>query len=157
MLKTMKGRKMENAQRNLPYNLTLTERMRNFYVEPTGGVPTARKLSSSLGYQMTRSVDDLMAELKEAGKDYELHLVGGFHGDERGRWQLYVNGEHLATIDENYGYECFDESGTRFKETVAKLIEQSGIQPLTAFERAVLDAQVKAMRIIESKELASRS
>lgn len=131
-------------------------RVRNFYTEPVRGSATSIKQSSSLGYQMQKSVEDLMAEFRESGKDYELYLQGGFYGNEMRRWNLYVNDVHLAVIDSDYGYDCFDQSGTFFKDTIGALIELSDVEPLTELERKELDAQVKAKKTVEHMKLSDR-
>lgn len=137
------------SEQRLPHMLLACRKVEHFYSEVVHGSSTSTKLSSSLGYQMQESIKDLKEEFKAFGKDYELHLDGGYYGDDLHRWDLYVNGEHLATIDKDYGYDCFDVSATCFKDTIAAMIELSDIQPLTKIEREMLNAQIRAIKIIE--------
>lgn len=136
------------AKTRRPHMLLAFRKVEHFYAEVVRSSSASVNMSASLGYQMQESVKDLMGEFKAFGKDYELFLEGGFHGNDLHRWNLFVNGEHLATIDKDYGYDCFDISATCFKDTISALIELSDIQPLTKTEREVLDAQLKAQQII---------
>lgn len=147
---------MNDSQSHPMHRLLAFRRVRNFYSEPVRVNSTSTNISSSLGYQMEQSIKDLMAELKESGRDYELHLQGGSYGNRLKRWNLYVNDAHLAEIDSDYGYDCFDESGTFFKDTIRSLIELSDIQPLTEVERRELDARIKAEKIVEHMKSADR-
>lgn len=129
--------------------------VKNFYKEVVHASSTSVNVTSSLNYQIEESIKDLMMELKDKGLDYELHLERDTRDNMR-QWDLYLNGEHFATIDEDYGYDCFDISVTHFKETIATLIELSDIEPLTELERQVLDAQVKAMKMIKHSAFAQK-
>lgn len=149
--------KSNHSKPRLPHMLLSCRKVEHLYSEVVHGSVTATKLSSSLGYQMQESIRDLMEEFKAFGRDYELHLEGGYYGNDLHRWDLYVNGEHLATIDKDYGYDCFDVSSTCFKDTIAAMIELSDIQPLTKIEREVLNAQIRATKIAEHILSSSRS
>lgn len=154
MPKAMKGSIMENANTcrsahpNSPHYLLAYRTVKHFYSEVVRANVVSSNISSSLGYQMQQSIKDLMDELKGAGRDYELFLRGGYHGDDLNRWEFFVNGEHLATIDRDYGFDCFDISATHFKDTMATLLELSDIAPLTELERSMLDAQRRVNRIL---------
>lgn len=150
----MKGSIMENANTcrsahpNSPHYLLAYRTVKHFYSEVVRANVVSSNISSSLGYQMQQSIKDLMDELKDAGRDYELFLRGGYHGDDLNRWEFFVNGEHLATIDRDYGFDCFDISATHFKDTMVILLELSDIAPLTELERSMLDAQCRVNRIL---------
>lgn len=144
------------SKSSYPYYLHSHKRLKHFYVEPVQTNFVSRKFSSSLGYQMEMSIKDLENELRAAGKDFDFVLQGGIYGDWHNQWTLYVNGEQFASIDEDYGYDCFDKSPTHFKETIASLIDSSGIESFTEQERATLDAQRKASRLAKSMNFSER-
>lgn len=137
-----------SAHPNSPHYLLAYRTVKHFYSEVVRANVVSSNISSSLGYQMQQSIKDLMDELKDAGRDYELFLRGGYHGDDLNRWEFFVNGEHLATIDRDYGFDCFDISATHFKDTMVILLELSDIAPLTELERSMLDAQCRVNRIL---------
>lgn len=129
-----------------PHLLLAKREVKKPYAALLGGSLSAMKISKSLGYQMRASIQDLMSELKEQGKDYDLLLEGGFYGDSDRRWNLYLNGERFAIIDDDYGYDCFDESAALFKTKIAELIEdaerRSTICPLSRAERERLNKKI---------------
>lgn len=131
-----------------PRMLFASRHVKNTYAEVVHNNPLGTKITSSLDYQMTESLKDLMKELRDEGRDYELYLEK-HPKDILRRWNIYANGEKLAELDEDFGYDCFDISTTCFKETVTQLINNSNIQPLSQLERNELNAQVKAKKIIE--------
>lgn len=126
-----------------PYGLFARRSVRNFYQLPHSW--PAAKFLSALGFQMRATIQDLASELRKQGRDYDLLLQGGPEG-KRGYWKLLLNGELFATIDRDYGFDCFDVSSTQFKDKVAELIDQaeqrSKIRPLSERERKDLDARL---------------
>lgn len=130
--------------------------VKHFYSEPVRVNFVSIKASSSLGYQMEKSLEDLETELRAQGKDYDFAFLGGFYGNELDQWELYINGEHFATIDDDYGYDCFDISATHFKDTIGTLLETSGIEPLTTQERKALDTQREAEKMAKTLSFSGR-
>lgn len=148
-LDEIKGRKaidIDDYLNSPPHPLLARREVTHPYVELKVESLPAMRVIRSLGYQMRASIQDLMSELEEWGKDYDLLLEGGFYGDNERRWNLYVNDEHFATIDADYGYDCFDESANLFKMRIAELIKdaerRSKIKPLGKQERDHLDKEL---------------
>ncbi|WP_251197678.1 hypothetical protein [Anaerotardibacter muris] len=138
-----------------PHMLLSFRRVKNFYTPVVHVNSTSTNVTSSLKYQVEESLKDLESELRERGKDYVLHLEQDDREVMR-RWDVYLNGEHFATFDEDYAYDCFDISGTHFKDSIAALIELSEIEPLTELEREIYDAQIKAAKMIKHSKFSDR-
>ena len=48
----------------------------------------------------------------------------------RDRWHLLANGMEVAVLDDDFGYDCFNVSSTRFLERVEEALAASGVEPL---------------------------
>lgn len=103
---------------------------------------TEAKGLRSLAHQMRFSIEMLQRRLKEEGKYYDLMLLR----DERmqDRWHLFANGMEIAVLDDDFGYDCFDVSSTRFFERVEEALTASKVEPLDESEMRVLRS-AKAM------------
>ena len=93
---------------------------------------TEAKGLRSLTHQMRFSIEMLKRKLEDEGKYYDLMLLR----DERtqDRWHLFANGMEIAVLDDDFGYDCFDVSSTRFLERVEKAFTASGVEPLSESE-----------------------
>ena len=93
---------------------------------------TEAKGLRSLAHQMRFSIEMLQRRLEDEGKYYDLMLLR----DERtqDRWHLFANGMEIAVLDDDFGYDCFDMSSTRFLERVEKAFAASGVEPLSESE-----------------------
>lgn len=93
---------------------------------------TEAKGLRSLAHQMRFSIEMLQRRLEEEGKYYDLMLLR----DERmqDRWHLFANDMEIAVLDDDFGYDCFDVSSTRFLERVEKAFTASGVEPLSESE-----------------------
>lgn len=89
---------------------------------------TEAKGLRSLAHQMRFSIEMLQRKLEDEGKYYDLMLVR----DERmqDRWHLFANGMEVAALDDDFGYDCFDVSSTRFLERVEEALAVSKVEPL---------------------------
>lgn len=89
---------------------------------------TEAKGLRSLTHQMRFSIEMLQRKLEEEGKYYDLVLLR----DERmrDRWHLFANGMEIAVLDDDFGYDCFDVSSTRFLERVEETLMASKVEPL---------------------------
>lgn len=84
---------------------------------------TEAKGLRSLTHQMRFSIEMLQRKLEEERKYYDLMLLR----DERmqDRWYLFANGMEIAVLDDDFGYDCFDVSSTRFLERVEEALAAS--------------------------------
>ena len=112
---------------------------------------TEAKGLRSLAHQMRFSIEMLQRRLEEEGKYYDLMLLR----DERmqDRWHLFANGMEIAVLDDDFGYDCFDVSSTRFLERVEEALMASRVEPLDENGMHLI-RQMKAMvsRIRSSTE-----
>ena len=112
---------------------------------------TEAKGLRSLAHQMRFSIEMLKRKLEDEGKYYDLMLLR----DERtqDRWHLFANGMEIAVLDDDFGYDCFDASGTRFLERIEESLIESRVEPLDEIGMRLI-RQMKAMvsRIRSSTE-----
>ena len=112
---------------------------------------TEAKGLRSLAHQMRFSIEMLQRKLEEEGRYYDLMLLR----DERmqDRWHLFANGMEIAVLDDDFGYDCFDVSSTRFLERVEEALTASKVEPLDENGMHLI-RQMKAMmsRIRSSTE-----
>lgn len=90
---------------------------------------TEAKGLRNLAHQMRFSIEMLQRKLEDEGKYYDLMLLR----DERmqDRWHLFANGMEIAVLDDDFGYNCFDVSSTRFLERVEEVFAASEVEPLS--------------------------
>ncbi len=105
--------------------------VKHYLDDPTTHHPhsvTEAKGLRSLAHQMRFSIEMPQRKLEEEGKYYDLALVR----DERmrDRWHLFANGMEVAVLDDDFGYDCFNVSSTRFLERVEEALAASGVEPL---------------------------
>lgn len=103
---------------------------------------TEAKGLRSLAHQMRFSIEMLQRRLEDEGKYYDLMLLR----DEqlRDRWHLFANGMEIAVLDDDFGYDCFDVSNTRFLERIEESLAASEVDPLSENEMRLLRS-AKAM------------
>lgn len=89
---------------------------------------TEAKGLRSLAHQMRFAIEMLQRKLEDEGKYYDLILLR----DERmqDRWHLFANGAEIAVLDDDFGYDCFDMSSTRFLERIEETLMASKVEPL---------------------------
>lgn len=102
---------------------------------------TEAKGLRSLAHQMRFSIEMLQRKLGNEGKYYDLMLLR----DERlrDRWHLFANGMKIAVLDDDFGYDCFDASSTRFLDRIGETLTASKVEPLSESK----------MRIIKSMKM----
>lgn len=129
-----------------PVLLTAARTVKHYLDDPAShavGSVTQAKGLRSLEHQMTYSVDALERELAAEGHDYLLQLVV----DGTDRWGLYANGDRIAIIDRDFGYDCFDVSATCFMERVREVVLASGIEPLEPGQRRAIEIARKVIAL----------
>lgn len=77
---------------------------------------------------MRFSIEMLQRKLEEEGRYFDLMLLRNER--MRDRWHLFANGMEIAVLDDDFGYDCFDASSTRFLERVEEALAASGVEPL---------------------------
>lgn len=89
---------------------------------------TEAKGLRSLAHQMRFGIEMLQRKLEDEGKYYDFILLR----DERmqDRWHLFANSAEIAVLDDDFGYDCFDMSSTRFLERVEETLMASKVEPL---------------------------
>ncbi len=97
---------------------------------------TEAKGLRSLAHQMRFSIEMLQRKLEDEGKYYDLMLLRDKRMQDR--WHLFANGMEIAVLDDDFGYDCFDASSTRFFERVEETLMASGAEPLSESEMRVL-------------------
>lgn len=84
---------------------------------------TEAKGLRSLAHQMRFSIEMLQRNLEDEGKYYDLTLVRDKRMQDR--WHLFANGAEIAVLDDDFGYDCFDVSSTRFLERAEEALTAS--------------------------------
>lgn len=140
----MAYRSAQSRKPEIQYLLAKRE-VKHYLDDPAAHQPhsvTEAKGLQSLAHQMRFSIEMLQRKLEEEGKYYDLMLLR----DERmqDRWHLFANGMEIAVLDDDFGYNCFDASSTRFLERVEEALTASKVEPLDESEMRVLRS-AKAM------------
>lgn len=130
----MAYRSAQSRKPEIQYLLAKRE-VKHYLDDPATHQPhsvTEAKGLRSLAHQMRFSIEMLQRKLEEEGKYYDLMLLR----DERmqDRWHLFANSMEIAVLDDDFGYDCFDVSSTRFLERVEKAFTASGVEPLSESE-----------------------
>lgn len=140
----MAYRSAQSRKPEIQYLLAKRE-VKHYLDDPATHQPhsvTEAKGLRSLAHQMRFSIEMLQRRLEDEGKYYDLMLLR----DERmrDRWHLFANGMEIAVLDDDFGYDCFDASSTRFFERVEEALTASKVEPLDESEMRVLRS-AKAM------------
>lgn len=120
----------QSRKPEIQYLLTKRE-VKHYLDDPATQQPhsvTEAKGLRSLAHQMRFSIEMLQRKLEDEGKYYDLMLLR----DERmqDRWHLFANSVEVAVLDDDFGYDCFDASSTRFLERVEEALMTSKVEPL---------------------------
>lgn len=149
----MAYRSAQSRKSEIQYLLAKRE-VKHYLDDPATHQPhsvTEAKGLRSLTHQMRFSIEMLQRKLEEERKYYDLMLLR----DERmqDRWYLFANGMEIAVLDDDFGYDCFDVSSTRFLERVEEALAVSKVEPLDENGMHLI-RQMKAMvsRIRDSTE-----
>lgn len=149
----MAYRSAQSRKPEIQYLLAKRE-VKHYLDDPATHQPhsvTEAKGLRSLAHQMRFSIEMLQRRLEEEGKYYDLMLLR----DERmqDRWYLFANGMEIAVLDDDFGYDCFDVSSTRFLERIEESLIESRVEPLDEIGMRLI-RQMKAMvsRIRSSTE-----
>ena len=126
----MAYRSAQSRKPEIQYLLAKRE-VKHYLDDPATHQPhsvTEAKGLRSLAHQMRFSIEMLQRKLEEEGRYYDLMLLR----DERmqDRWHLFANGMEIAVLDDDFGYDCFDVSSTRFLERVEETLMASKVEPL---------------------------
>ena len=121
----MAYRSAQSRKSEIQYLLAKRE-VKHYLDDPATHQPhsvTEAKGLRSLTHQMRFSIEMLQRKLEEERKYYDLMLLR----DERmqDRWYLFANGMEIAVLDDDFGYDCFDVSSTRFLERVEEALAAS--------------------------------
>ena len=121
----MAYRSAQSRKPEIQYLLAKRE-VKHYLDDPATHQPhsvTEAKGLRSLTHQMRFSIEMLQRKLEEERKYYDLMLLR----DERmqDRWYLFANGAEIAVLDDDFGYDCFDVSSTRFLERVEEALAAS--------------------------------
>ena len=121
----MAYRSAQSRKSEIQYLLAKRE-VKHYLDDPATHQPhsvTEAKGLRSLTHQMRFSIEMLQRKLEEERKYYDLMLLR----DERmqDRWYLFANGAEIAVLDDDFGYDCFDVSSTRFLERVEEALAAS--------------------------------
>lgn len=149
----MAYRSAQSRKSEIQYLLAKRE-VKHYLDDPATHQPhsvTEAKGLRSLTHQMRFSIEMLQRKLEEERKYYDLMLLR----DERmqDRWYLFANGAEIAVLDDDFGYDCFDVSSTRFLERIEESLIESRVEPLDEIGMRLI-RQMKAMvsRIRSSTE-----
>lgn len=143
----MAYRSAQSRKSEIQYLLAKRE-VKHYLDDPATHQPhsvTEAKGLRSLTHQMRFSIEMLQRKLEEERKYYDLMLLR----DERmqDRWYLFANGAKIAVLDDDFGYDCFDVSSTRFLERVEEALTASRVEPLDESRMRLLRS-AKAMASI---------
>ena len=126
----MAYRSAQSRKHKIQYLLAKRE-VKHYLDDPATHQPhsvTEAKGLRSLAHQMRFSIEMLQRKLEEEGRYYDLMLLRNERMQDR--WHLFANGMEIAVLDDDFGYDCFDASSTRFLERVEEALAASGVEPL---------------------------
>ena len=134
----MAYRSAQSRKPEIQYLLAKRE-VKHYLDDPATHQPhsvTEAKGLRSLAHQMRFSIEMLQRRLEEEGKYYDLMLLRNERMQDR--WHLFANGAEIAVLDDDFGYDCFDVSSTRFLERVEESLAASEVDPLSENEMRLL-------------------